>query len=281
MRVYEAVVTQAKRYVQGGGCTTVGVAGLIQSGGFGSFSRKFGLAAASLLEAEIVTADGVVRIANACTNSDLFWALKGGGNSLGVLTRLTLATRELPAVFGGVLTHVTAKSDAAFRRLIERFVGFYAEGLFNPHWGESVAFRPDNTLSVTMVFQGIEQSQAEQIWRPFLDWIGRSPSDYSTPAPLIGGIPARDWWNADFLRKNLPGLIVSDPRPGALREDFWWAGDQGQVGWFLHGYTSAWLPAALLKGDQQARLAAAIRHVTHSEQETAAYLAHAAARTGW
>ena len=37
---------------------TVGVAGLVQSGGFGSFSKAYGLAAGSLLEAEVVTADG-------------------------------------------------------------------------------------------------------------------------------------------------------------------------------------------------------------------------------
>jgi len=67
MHVYDAVTTKAGRYVQGGGCATVGVAGLIQSGGFGSFSKNYGMAAAGLLEAEVVTADGVVRIANACT----------------------------------------------------------------------------------------------------------------------------------------------------------------------------------------------------------------------
>jgi FAD/FMN-containing dehydrogenase len=94
MHVYNAVTTTAGRYVQGGGCATVGVAGLIQSGGFGSFSKKYGMAAASLLEAEIVTADGAVRIANACTNPDLFWAIKGGGGgSLGVVTKLTLHAR--------------------------------------------------------------------------------------------------------------------------------------------------------------------------------------------
>src|SRR5580704_206172 len=65
--LYHAVTSEAGRYVQGGGCTDVGVAGLIQSGGFGSFSKGFGTAAAGLLEAEIVTADGVARIANACS----------------------------------------------------------------------------------------------------------------------------------------------------------------------------------------------------------------------
>ena len=97
-----AAVTKAGRYVQGGGCCTVNVAGLVQSGGFGSFSKNFGLASASLIEAEVVTADGQIRIANACTNPDLFWALKGGGgSSLGVVTRLTLKTHTLPNFLGG------------------------------------------------------------------------------------------------------------------------------------------------------------------------------------
>ena len=70
MDAYDAVTTLAGRYVQGGGCTTVGVAGLVQGGGFGSFSKGFGTAAANLLEAEVVTADGTVRIANAIQNPD-------------------------------------------------------------------------------------------------------------------------------------------------------------------------------------------------------------------
>jgi FAD/FMN-containing dehydrogenase len=110
--LYHAVTTVAGRYVQGGGCTTVGVAGLIQSGGFGSFSKGFGTAAAGLLEAEVVTADGKVRITNACSNPDLFWALKGGGGgSFGVVTKVTLRTHELPEFFGYVGGRIKAQSN--------------------------------------------------------------------------------------------------------------------------------------------------------------------------
>jgi FAD/FMN-containing dehydrogenase len=77
MQAYDAVTTKAGKYVQGGGCTTVCLGGPIQSGGFSSFSKHYGTAAGSLLEAEVVTADGRIRIANSCTNPDLFWALEG------------------------------------------------------------------------------------------------------------------------------------------------------------------------------------------------------------
>ena len=91
---------------------------------------------ASLIEAEIVTADGDVRIANACTNPDLFWALKGGGGGFGVVTRVTLRTHALPEFFGGVFATIRAKSDDAYRRLVAQDGRILREALFNPHWGE-------------------------------------------------------------------------------------------------------------------------------------------------
>src|SRR4029077_20962538 len=127
MYAYEAGTAGAGRYVQGGGCGTVGVAGLVQGGGFGTYSKQFGTAGSALLEAEIVTADGAVRIANTCSEPELFWALKGGGGgSFGVVTSLTLRTHELPATFGAVSTSIRAQSDAACRRLLGRFIAFYA-----------------------------------------------------------------------------------------------------------------------------------------------------------
>ena len=138
MHTYGAVTTSGGRYVQGGGCGTVGVAGLVQGGGFGTYSKQFGTAGSSLLEAEVVTADGAVRIVNACRDPDLFWALKGGGGgSFGVVTRLTLRTWDLPNSFGMVSTAITARSDAAYRRLLGRFVAFYAEALLQPPLGRT------------------------------------------------------------------------------------------------------------------------------------------------
>ena len=257
--VYDAVTTGAGRYVQGGGCLTVGVAGLIQSGGFGSFSKAYGMAAASLLEAEVVTADGVVRISNACTNPDLFWGLKGGGGgSLGVVTRLTLRTHDLPAFFGAAFMTIKATSDAAFRRLIGRVVSFYTESLFNSHWGEQIAFQPGNVLAIAMVFQGLDQKQAETIWRPFLDWLAGSPQDFSIESePWIATLPARRFWDPGFL-KGIPGIVLTDDRPGAPEANVFWAGNLGEAGQVLHGYQSAWLPASLLQPDRQEALADAL-----------------------
>ncbi len=255
---YTAVTTRAGRYVQGGGCTTVGVPGLVQGGGFGSFSKRFGTAAASLLEAEIITADGQVRIANAHTNPDLFWAIKGGGGgTFGVVTRMTLRTHELPEYFGGVFGEITATSDAAFKALVARFIAFYRERLFNAHWGEQVSLRDGRQLHLSMVFQGLDRAQAQAAWKPFLDWV-RASGDYNFKEPTIMAVPARRFWDADFWSKTAPGIMAKDEREGAPSHHAVWQGDRGQVGWYIHGYESTWLPAALLEEGSQARLVDAL-----------------------
>jgi FAD/FMN-containing dehydrogenase len=257
MHVYDAVTTKAGRYVQGGGCATVGVAGLIQGGGFGSLSKNFGMAAASLLEAEVVTADGKKLIANACTHSDLFWALKGGGGgSFAVVTRLTLKTHLLPEFFGAVFGTIKAKSDSAFQNLITQIISFYNDKLFNPHWGEQIRFYSGNTINFGMVFQGLNQQQAEETWKDFKDAISNASQDYEWISPLmIIALPAQHLWDNEFLRKYAPDLIVSDNRANAPAQNIFWKGNEGEAGQFLYAYHSAWLSASLLRKDQQNRLA--------------------------
>jgi hypothetical protein len=73
---------------------------------------------------------------------------------LGVVTKVTLKTHELPDYCGGVFGTIRAKSDTAFRNLTARIVNFYNERLFNRHWGEQIVFGRDNTIRIAMVFQG-------------------------------------------------------------------------------------------------------------------------------
>ena len=260
MQAYDAVTTKGGGYVQGGGCTTVGVAGLIQSGGFGSFSKHYGLAAAGLLEAEVVTADGKIRIANACTNPDLFWGLKGGGGgSLGVVSKVTLRVHDLPEFWGGAIFTIKASSDDAYRRLIRQFVGFYREALFNDHWGEQIHVTSDNTLEVSMVSHGLDTDQAKKVWQFFLDWVKQSPDAYTVGTPLIiGSMPARNWWDVAWRKEHQHHVFHADSRPGAEPNNVWWNGDGGQVAWSIYSYESQWLPASLLEGDLQERLANAL-----------------------
>lgn len=252
--LYDAVTTKGGRYVQGGGCFTVGVAGLTLGGGFGSYSKLFGTAAASLLEAEIVTADGHVRVVNSCTEPDLFWALKGGGGgTFGVVTRLTLRTHELPKYFGGAGGKVTAHSDAAFKLLIEHFIGFYREKLFNPHWGENVHIQPDNTLEFDMACAGLESAQVAETWRPFFEWVKARPQDFAVTGNMwTGAGDARRKWDPSGHGYKL------DPREGAPKHHVYNQGNEGECGAFLYGYDSLWLPASLLEDSKQKELAAAL-----------------------
>lgn len=260
MQAYDAVTTKGGAYVQGGGCTTVGVAGLVQSGGFGSFSKHYGTVAAGLLEAEVVTADGQVRVANACTNPDLFWALKGGGGgTFGVVSKVTLRVRELPEFWGAAILRVKAASDDAFRRLLRYFVDFYREHLFNDHWGEQARIASNNVLGLVMVCHGLSTEEVKKIWKPFLDWVARSPAAYTIDGdPILGSMPARYWWDVEWRKQNHQNVFSLDQRSGASSNNAWWTGDGGQVAWFLYGYESLWMPASLLEDDSQDRLAQAL-----------------------
>ncbi|MFZ2059535.1 MAG: FAD-dependent oxidoreductase [Candidatus Binatus sp.] len=286
IQAYDSVTTKGGKYVQGGGCATVGVAGLIQSGGFGSNSKHYGTAAGSLLEAEVVTADGQIRIANACTNPDLFWALKGGGGgTFGVVSKLTLRVHDLPEFFGVANFTVKASSDDAYRRLIREFVSFYHKHLFNDHWGEQTRMGSDNKLVISMVAHGLNLEQVKEAWQPLLDWVARSGSECSIKGRTVfGAIPARHMWDVRWMKEHWPEIAFPNPngsfliglldygllhlipqplvdfdsRPGAGPNNVWWKGDGGQVGWFIWGYESLWLPASLLEDGAQQRLADAL-----------------------
>ena len=213
-----------------------------------------------MLEAEVVTADGKVCIANACTNPDLFWALKGGGGgTFGAVSKVTLRIRELPEFWGAAILKVKASSDDAFRRLLRYFVDFYREHLFNDHWGEQARIASDNVLDLLMVCHDLSAEEVKKIWQPFLNWVARSPAAYTIEGqPILGSMPARHWWDVEWRKQNHQAVFNLDQRPGASSNNAWWTGDAGQVAWFLYGYESLWMPASLLEDDSRERLAQAL-----------------------
>ncbi|KAI8950396.1 FAD-binding domain-containing protein [Xylaria longipes] len=107
----------------GGYTTTVGAAGgYILGGGLGPLVPIFGLGVDNLLQVETVTADGEVKIANECQNSDLFWALRGGGGAFGVTTRIWLKSYPALAAVNTVAGQVGCEDYESYTRLINSLV---------------------------------------------------------------------------------------------------------------------------------------------------------------
>jgi FAD/FMN-containing dehydrogenase len=119
-----------------GSAKDVGVVGYTLGGGVGWLARKYGLASSSVVSAEVVTADGAVRTVDAETNADLFWALRGGGEGIGVVTQLELELYPVRDAYAGWLIWP-----------VERAVDVLDA------WSEWTAGAPDEVTSIGRLLQ--------------------------------------------------------------------------------------------------------------------------------
>ena len=110
-----AAAADAGRFVVGGTCDSVGVGGCWLGGCHGTFSKLYSSAAANLLEARVVLANGSLVVVNACSSPDLFYALRGGGGgTFGIVTEFVARSHAPPRFVGlGSLT-ITAIGEDAF-----------------------------------------------------------------------------------------------------------------------------------------------------------------------
>jgi FAD/FMN-containing dehydrogenase len=81
--------------VPSGSCPMVGAGGLITGGGMGLAGRELGLALDRVASFDVVTANGRLQTVDATHGPDLFWALRGGGGSFGIVTAIRLRPRQV------------------------------------------------------------------------------------------------------------------------------------------------------------------------------------------
>jgi FAD/FMN-containing dehydrogenase len=81
----------------------VGMAGMTLGGGYGPLTPQYGLASDNLLGADVVLADGRIVTADAARNTDLWWALRGGGGNFGVVVSMRIRLHAIRGLLAGLI----------------------------------------------------------------------------------------------------------------------------------------------------------------------------------
>lgn len=141
-----------------------GVGGFTLGGGMGRTDRKFGLAIDNLLAADLVTADGQLRHVSADENSDLFWAIRGGGGNFGIATSFTYRLHPFePLIFGGNIVYPMDQAKDLLTYYAE-----YSTSLPDEANVEPVLFvAPDGTPMITLeAFYAGDHKEAALLFAP-------------------------------------------------------------------------------------------------------------------
>lgn len=124
-------------YTNGGRLKTIGVPGLTLIGGFHYFINKFGYTMDSIRSYDVVLGDGTQVVASATSHPELFWALKGGANNFGIVTRFVMQAWKIPKISTTIQTFNESS--------IEKFIGAASEMTLN----DDGAVGAGSVLSIT------------------------------------------------------------------------------------------------------------------------------------
>ncbi len=210
----------------GGVVSDTGVGGLTLGGGYGWVRRKHGLSCDSLVEAQVVCADGEIRTASENQNEDLFWALRGGGGNFGVVTSFTFELYELgPEVaFSATMYPLEEAAD------VMRGWRDYADGApnevtsvvvtitfpANPEMPEVVHDRPVAIVAGVYaggVEEGMEATKPlRELATPLFDMSGPTPFTAVQTGfdPLFPRAALRAYWKSQYVNE------LTDEAVGAL-----------------------------------------------------------------
>lgn len=135
----------------GGTVSLTGVAGLTTGGGHGFLSGRHGLTIDSVLEMEVVLADGSVVKTSKDSYPDLFWALRGGGGgNYGVVTNFKFQLHpQRPTVYGGFLVYPSTKLEEVIK-VFDEWIPTITEDEFI---GLGMSRLPDQTVCKIAVLE--------------------------------------------------------------------------------------------------------------------------------
>lgn len=202
--------------VPAGIISTTGVGGLTLGGGVGHLSRKYGLTIDNLLEADMVLADGTFVTVNANQNTDLFWAIRGGGGNFGIVTSFKFKAHDVKTVFGGPTLWPVEKTEEIMKwyqdfinNAPDELNGFIAT-LIIPGAPFPEHLHNKQFCGIVWCYTG-DMAKAKEIFKPILamnplfEHVGEMP--YPSVQTLFDGLfpPGLQWyWRADFFNELVP-----------------------------------------------------------------------------
>jgi FAD/FMN-containing dehydrogenase len=242
--VYDALLGHGLTIPAGCG-PTVGVSGLVLGGGLGILGRRHGLTSDSLLAAQVVLADGRILECDSERESELFWALRGAGVGLAVVTSLRFATIPAPeltvyhlrwpssaaaTVIGAWQAEAPAAPEGLAASLLIKLPGELERpatvNVFGSLIGEEARLR--ELLHALVASAGVEPEPAMREELPFRE-AKRRLVELGAAMGGDEGVPAepRDPYSkSEYFPRPLPaeaiaalvGRLDADRRPGQARE---------------------------------------------------------------
>lgn len=226
--VFDAAVAHGLVPVSGS-VGTIGMASLASGAGEGYLTPRYGLASDQVLAAELVTADGDLLEVSAETNPELFWAIRGAGSCLGVITRMQIRLHPLPAAgVAGAVAYSDRHLAESLRAVWEVFLHGSASSWPFAYYGNSDL--PGSSLQVYLgqvVYPDVDGGEDEQLRR--LPGLTSDTSETTSYADMqryfddylpFGG---REYWDAWlFPADGDPDLAVElllDLKPLIVRPD--------------------------------------------------------------
>lgn len=209
--------------------STTGVGGLTLGGGLGHLARTCGLTIDNLLGVDMVLADGRFVIANADANSDLFWAIRGGGGNFGVITSFLFQLHPISMVYAGPMLWPMAQAADVMRfyqdyilKAPEAMNGWFAFLTVPPAPPFPEHLHGQKMCGIVWNYTG-PLDKAEETFAPIrrfgppaLDFVG--PLPYPILQSMFDGLypPGLQWyWKADFVNELSDEAIALHLKYGA------------------------------------------------------------------